>query len=155
MPNDTFEVRDRRPVGYLKVYNDLFDKFGPTLGPYGLAAYMALCRHASNETSECFPSYNTIARETGMSRRKVIYAIQQMEKLKIIEVERNQHTSNVFVLLDTSALHAPLPGAPHALPSAQDAPKQSPIKKITHRRSNKKEEGKKNYRPDEYADIII
>jgi hypothetical protein len=151
---NTFVVRDRRP-GYLKVYNDLFDKFGPTLGPYGLAAYMALCHHADNETSECYPSYNTIARETGMSRRKVIYEIQKMEKLKIIEVERNQHTSNVFALLDTSALHAPLPDAQDAPPSAGDAPKQSPIKKGIHRHSNKKEGGAKNYRPDEYSDIIL
>jgi hypothetical protein len=134
---DTFVVRDRRP-GYLKVYNDLFDKFGPTLGPYGLAAYMALCRHADNETSECFPSYGTIARETGMSRRKAIYEIQKMEQLGVLGVERNHHTSNVFVLLDTSALHAPLSGASPAPSDAQPAPKQSPTKKNTHHRSSKK-----------------
>lgn len=155
MPSqDTFVVRDRRP-GYLKVYNDLFDKFGPTLGPYGLAAYMALCRHADNESSECFPSYGTVARETGMSRRKAIYEIQKMEQLGIIAVERNHHTSNVFILLDTSALHAPLTSAPHAPPSAQRAPKQSPIKKNTRHSSNKVDEGKRNYRPDEYADVIL
>lgn len=151
---DTFVVRDRRP-GYLKVYNDLFDRFGPALGPYGLAAYMALCRHADNETSECFPSYGTIARETGMSRRKAIYEVQRMEQLGIIEVERNHHTSNVFILLDTSAQPAPLPSAPHAPPSAQPAPKQSPTKKNTRHSSNKKVSEKKNYRPDEYADIIL
>lgn len=144
MSKDTFIVRDRRP-GYLKVYNDLFDKFGPTLGPYGLAAYMALCRHADNETSECFPSYATIARETGMSRRKAIYEIQKMEQLGIIEVERNHHTSNVFVLLDTSALHAPLPSASHAPADAQPAPEQSPINKYTHHRSNKRNNRKRDY----------
>lgn len=151
---DSFVVRDRRP-GYLKVYNDLFDRFGPTLGPYGLAAYMALCRHADNETSECFPSYGTIARETGMSRRKAIYEVQRMEQLGIIEVERNHHTSNVFILLDTSAQPAPLPGAPHAPPSAQPAPKQSPTKKNTRRNSNKKVKEGNPYSPDEYADIIL
>lgn len=153
MPQDSFVVRDRRP-GYLRVYNDLFDRFGPTLGPYGLATYMALCRHADNETSECFPSYGTIARETGMSRRKAIYEIQRMEQLGIIAVERNHHTSNVFILLDTSAQPAPLPSAHNAPPSAQPAPKQSPVKKITHRSSNKKEESK-NYRPSEFMDVII
>jgi hypothetical protein len=73
-----------------------------------------------------------------MSRRKAIYEVQRMEKLGIIEVERNHHTSNVFILMDTSAQPAPLPGAPHAPPSAQPAPEQSPIKKNTHHRSNKR-----------------
>lgn len=151
--NDSFVVRDRRP-GFLRVYNDLYDKFGSTLGPYGLAVYVALCRYADEE-SECFPSYGTIASGTGMSRRKVIYEIKRMELLGLIDVQRNQHTSNVFVLLDTSALHAPLPGAPHAPPSAHHAPKQDPIKKITHRGNNKKVKSSKNYRPDEYADVIL
>ena len=103
--NDTFVVRDRRP-GFLRVDNDLYDRFGAQLGPYGLAVYMALCRYV-NQDSECWPSYNTIAAGTGMSRRKVIYEIQKMEGLNIIAVERNRHTSNVFILLDTSAQHAP------------------------------------------------
>lgn len=150
--NDTFVVRDRRP-GFLRVYNDLYDKFGSTLGPYGLAVYVALCRYADQE-SECFPSYGTIAKGTGMSRRKVIYEIKRMEDLQLVDVQRNQHTSNVFTLLDTSALCAPLPGAQHAPPSAQRAPKQDPVKKITHRGSNKKEVVK-NYRPAEYADVIL
>lgn len=148
--NDNFIVRDRRP-GYLRVYNDLYDRFGAQLGPYGLAVYVALCRYA-NQDSECWPSYNTIAKGTGMSRRKVIYEVQKMERLQIIAIERSHHTSNVFVLLDTSAHHAPLPGVQDALPHAPHAPKQSPLKKNTHQGKNKE---KKNYRPDEYADIIL
>ncbi len=58
-----------------------------------------------------------------MSRRKVIYEIKRMEKLQLIEVQRNQHIFNVFALLDISALHALLIGAQHAPFSAQHAPK--------------------------------
>ena len=68
--SDSFVVRDRRP-GYLRVDNDLYDRFGSQLGPYGLAVYMALCRYV-NQDSECWPSYATIAKGTGMSKRKVI-----------------------------------------------------------------------------------
>lgn len=109
MPQDngTFIIRDRRP-GFLRVYNDLYDTYGAQLGPYGLAVYVALCRYA-NQDSEAWPSYSTIARGTGMSRRKVIYEIQRMEALHIIAIERNQNTSNIFILLDTSAQHAPPP----------------------------------------------
>lgn len=148
--SDTFIVRDRRP-GYLRVYNDLYDRFGAQLGPYGLAVYVALCRYA-NQDSECWPSYNTIAKGTGMSRRKVIYEVQKMEQLGIIAIERNHHTSNVFILLDTSASCAPLPGAHDAPPHARHAPKQDTVKKNTRNSKNKE---KKNYRPDEYADIIL
>ena len=151
--NDTFVIRDRRP-GYLRVYNDLYDRFGAQMGPYGLAVYVALCRYA-NQDSECWPSYNTIAKGTGMSRRKVIYEIKRMEELHIIAIERNQHSSNVFVLLDTSAQHAPPPVHDMHPPSAQHAPKQSSNNKVTHRSSNKVKEGRKNYRPDDLRDIIL
>jgi hypothetical protein len=153
MPNDTIIVRDRRP-GYLRVYNDLYDRFGSTLGPYGLAVYVALCRYADQD-SECYPSYNTIAKGTGMSRKQAIREVAKMEKLGLIEVERNQHTSNVFVLLDTRDTQSPLPGTTSPSPRDTQSPKQDLIKKNTRRGSDKKEGSKKNYRPDEYADIII
>jgi hypothetical protein len=153
MPNDTIIIRDRRP-GYLRVYNDLYDRFGATLGPYGLAVYMALCRYA-NQDSECWPSYGTIARGTGMSKRQVMREVAKMEELGVIAVERSNHTANVFVLLDTSDTQSPL-GVTHSHPpSDTQSPKQDLIKKITHRGSNKKEGSAKNYRPDEYSDIIL
>jgi len=153
MPSDTFVVRDRRP-GFLRVDNDLYDRFGPQLGPYGLAVYMALCRYV-NQDSECWPSYSTIAKGTGMSKRQVIREVAKLEQLKIIAVERNQHTSNVFILLDTSDTQSLL-GVTHShSPSDTQSPKQSPINKISHRGMNKKDAGTKNYRPAEYADIIV
>ena len=147
--NDTLVIRDRRP-GYLKVYNDLYDNYGAELGPYGHAVYVALCRYA-NQDSECWPSFATIARGTGMSRRKVIYEVQKLERLGIIAIERAERKPSTFILLDTSAPRAP--GLVHAVhhPSAQHAPKQSLINKSTSKGNN----SKKNYRPDEYADIIL
>jgi len=152
--SDTFVVRDRRP-GFLRVYNDLYDNYGAQLGPYGLAVYVALCRYA-NQDSECWPSFATIAKGTGMSRRKVIYEIQKLERLGIIAVERILRKPSTFILLDTSAPHAL--GVVHHMHqgSAQDAPEQSPINKIAHRGSNKtKNNNNKSYRPPEYAHIIL
>ena len=105
--NDKFEVRDRRP-GFLRVDNTLYDRYGAELGPYGLAVYMALCRY-TNQDSECWPSYGKIAKGTGMSRRQVIREVAKMEHLQIIAIERNHHTSNVFILLDTSDTQSPPP----------------------------------------------
>lgn len=150
--SDSFVVRDRRP-GYLRVDNALYDRYGAVLGPYGLAVYLALCRYV-NQDSECWPSFATIAKGTGMSRRKVIYEIQRLEHLGIIAVERLLRKPSTFILLDTSAQHAPpLVHSMHH-PSAQHAPEQSLINNIPHR-NKKKGDSKKNYRPDEYSDIIL
>jgi hypothetical protein len=147
---DNFVVRDNRGPRYLKIYNDLYDRYGAQLGPYGLAVYVALCRYIDVDSSECNPSFATIAKGTGMSRRKVIYEIQKMERLRIIAVERTAYKCNVFILLDTSAPHAPLTSAPYAPPSAGRAPKQESSTKHIHRNGNKK---KKSYHPEDYEDL--
>ena len=164
MSTDTFEVRDRRS-GFLRVDNDLYDRFGAQLGPYGLAVYMALCRYA-NRSDECWPAYATIARGTGISRRKVIYEIAKLERLGVIEIQRNRDKSNLFVLLDTTAVSAPEGvhdmhhgGAQHALPpvhdmhpsSARRAPKQSGRKKDPSTLN----QDRRNYIPEVYRDIIL
>ena len=150
--SDNFVVRDRRP-GYLRVYNDLYDRFGAQLGPYGLAVYMALCRYA-NQDSECWPSYGTIAKGTGMSRRQAMREVAKLEALHIIEVQREERKPCIFILLDTSDTQSPALVTHSHQPSDTQSPKQSPVNKITHRGMNKKD-GSKNYRPDEYADVIL
>jgi len=149
MSAGSFQIRDARP-GFLRVDNDLYDRYGAELGPYGLAVYMALCRYA-NVASECWPSYATIAQGTGMSRRKVIYEIRKLEDLGVIEVQRNRDTSNVFVLLDTGAQRAPQ-GVHGVHPSsARRAPKQSSMKKgFTPDKGN----NRLRYIPEKYADVI-
>ena len=153
--SDTFAVRDKRP-GYLRVYNDLYDKFGSTLGPYVLAFYVELCRYA-NQDSECWPSYNTIARGTGMSRRQVIREVAKMEQLQVIAVERNPFSSNVFLLLDTSDSQSPLTGDSQSPLSDSQSPKQDLVNKLRDIRkdNNKKKDRKSMYAPAEYADIIL
>lgn len=150
--NDSFVVRDRRP-GYLRVYNDLYDNYGAQLGPYGLAVYVALCRYA-NQDSECWPSYSTIARGTGMSRRQAMREVAKLERLRIIQVEREERKPCIFILLDTSDSQSP-PLVTHSHhPSDSQSPKQSLINKIPTGNRNKKD-ARKNYRPAEYADIIL
>ena len=62
----------------------------------------AICLHHHDKTGECFPSYDTIAEETGFQRRKVIYAVSELESngLLIRQTRRaNGHQgSNHFVL---------------------------------------------------------
>lgn|SRR5678816_2928345 len=130
-----FIVRDRR-LGYLRVYNDLYDRFGARLGPYGIAVYVALCRYA-NQDSECWPSYNTIAKGTGMSKRQVMREVIKLEALKIIAMERSGHAANVFVLLDTSDTQSPGGSDTQSPPSDSQSPKQDLINKYMQQNGNK------------------
>ena len=150
MADTNFVVRDARP-GFLRVDNDLYDRFGAQLGPYGLAVYMALCRYA-NRDSECWPSYATIAQGTGMSWRKVASTVAQLEDLGVIAIERNAGTSSTFVLLDTNAPRAYPPMHHVHTTHAQRASKQSLKNKRSTLGGNKMRTG---YIPEAYRDIII
>ena len=108
-----FIVRDRRRKGFFTIDNELLDRYGDELGPYGLAVYMALARFANQEGS-CWPSLATIARKTGMSRPQVIREIAKLKALALIAVEhqigkKGEHTSNLYILLDMTTL-APIEG---------------------------------------------
>jgi hypothetical protein len=115
-----FTVRDQRRKGFFTIDNELLDRYGPQLGAYGLAVYMALARFA-NQESTCWPSLATIARRTGMSRRQVIREIDKLQALGLIAVElqfntkTGEHKANRYILLDMS------PSNSQALPSDQQS----------------------------------
>ena len=70
--------------GWFWLDNQLFDRFGPQLGAYGLAVYAALARCA-NRDRECHPSYQHIADAIGCSRRQVIREMARLENLGLVE----------------------------------------------------------------------
>ena len=90
-----------------------------------------------------------------MSRRQVIREIAKLESLGIIAVERVLRKPSTFILLDTSDTQSPALVTHSHQPSDTQSPEQSPINKIAHRGMNKKDSVKKNYRPDEYSDVIL
>jgi hypothetical protein len=45
-----FTVQDRRRKGFFTVDNELYDRFGSKLGPYGLAVYIGLVVDPQNWT---------------------------------------------------------------------------------------------------------
>ena len=55
-----------------------------TIAPSMLSVYTMLCKHANNDTQECFPSHRLLAHESGMSRRTVIRALRQLKKCNVI-----------------------------------------------------------------------
>ena len=101
------EITSRRKHPFYIVDNAFLDFYGPEIGPYGIAVYNALCRYARFDQGEgmCYPSMASIAKRTGMSRRKVISTMKQLVDLGFVEVDRRyslegDRTSNLHILLN-------------------------------------------------------
>lgn len=126
-----FEVRDHRNPGWLWADRDIIKKDGATLGPYGIAVYVALCSFAGMDQT-AWPSLSTLAKTIGCSRRKVVEVVHTLEEMGWIRVENRTHEngdpdSNVYHLLgsphkrqDQGVVHpmhqGSAPGAPEVKP---------------------------------------
>lgn len=108
----TDTISDARTFPFFQVENALIDKFGAVLGPYGIAVYVCIVRHFNQKVGAAWPSMATIASETGMSRRRVITAVKQLEKLGLLRVEPRYHesggkTSHHYMLVNVEPLTPP------------------------------------------------
>ncbi len=65
--------------------------------------YMALKRHENSKTKKCFPSYETMARETGLSKTTVINHIKLLEKYELI-TKKLKCRKNYYTLMDFEEL---------------------------------------------------
>jgi len=71
------------------------------IGVYCYAVYSAIKMHLNQATGNCFPSYATIARITGMNRATVIACVKKLKALKLLSPrwrfrEDGSHTSNQY-----------------------------------------------------------
>jgi hypothetical protein len=71
------------------------------IGVYCYAVYSAIKMHANQATGDCFPSYATIARITGVHRSTVIECVKKLRGLKLISPqwrfkEDGSHASNQY-----------------------------------------------------------
>lgn len=125
--------------GFYLVDNRIIEEYGKEIGVYGIAVYNVIAKFANADGEGAFPSYQTIADSLGVSRRKVIDAMSQLVELGLIEKEarldeKGDPTSNVYSLVSGGG------SAPHALPSAQNAPQ------VVHRMH----QGSAPHAPDQY-----
>lgn len=121
------------PCGFTQIPNHIIRS--KTLKPSQKIVLMVLCSYANNENL-AFPSYQTIADDSGISRRKAIENIGELEKLGCIrKIEqksaKGDHTANDYVVLIGGADSAPPgensapPGSEYpAPPGAESAPNQ-------------------------------
>ena len=98
------------------------------LSVYDKAVYSILCSYANSTDRSCFPSYQTISKKAGCSRRKVIAVIANLERLGLVEKQEQfnaigDNTSNLYVVKPMpGAGGSPLSDAQKSLPSACHSP---------------------------------
>lgn len=100
-----FNVRDRRKKGWFYLDNEYLNGYAKTFGAVGTAIYVSLCRHADNETQECFPSMELISEELNISRNTVAKYIKMFTDYHLIATERTKNNNgtwknNTYFLLD-------------------------------------------------------
>jgi hypothetical protein len=107
--SDEFFPRDNRQPRHFWADNEVFDIYGPKLGAHGFAVYMALAKHAMNNSGECRTSMSKIATQLGMSKGGVFNAlaiILQLGLAQKIDAGDNRHCA-AYVLADVKALVDP------------------------------------------------
>ena len=128
-------MKDTYKIPFTKITNEIIQSEEPSI--YQKMMYIVLCSHA-NESSTCFPSYETLARKVGCSRNKAISIIRELEEKGFIKIGRaktpkGNHKSNSYeIVVDNcsdseqdapgSECHALGGSASHVLGSAPDAP---------------------------------
>jgi len=127
MPAEThFQIRDQRGSNRFFIDNAFFrGGYAARVGPYGIAIYNALVFHAHYQSQDCYPSYRSLAQETGMSKRQAQRKIAELIELRVIlssprSRQDGSQTSNIYTL---TAKEAWLPIDAHqTLPDDSQSP---------------------------------
>lgn len=76
--------------GFVRIGNEFVDEWMADLPPRAVLVYMALARFADRD-GVCYPSYSTVARLAGVSRRSVMRNIAILTARGLIAVTRGGH----------------------------------------------------------------
>lgn len=87
-----------------------------------LLVAIMIANHAHSDGSGAFPSLATLAAETRLSRREVVYCIHRLEAMGELEVTREREKPNSYRLTMSSATIAPGSETTAPPPSATIAP---------------------------------
>ena len=102
-------VNTSRTRPHTRIDNVIIDYYIPLIKPQGFAVYAALTRHFNHRTGLCNPSYNTLARETGMNRKTVIEYVKRLKDYGLIKIEavwdgKGDRSSNHYRIINPSTL---------------------------------------------------
>ena len=88
-------------VPHIRIDNSIIDEYLPKIGPYGYTIYSVIKRYFNQKTGDCYPSYKTIAKKSGIDRSTVIRYVKKLKDFKLIDPEwrfkeDGSHTSNQY-----------------------------------------------------------
>lgn len=138
MSQDKIKVRDRRGDNRYFIDNVFLKRWGAKLGPHCIAVYNALVMYSNADDQTSYPSFQTIADLTGMSRRQAVREIEKLKANNIIQAKRRKEVhpetgkpyflTDIFTLLhpdewkgsdDNQCIHEP--SATQSLPLGTDS----------------------------------
>lgn len=134
-----FKGRDKRKKGWFWMDNEYLNGYAKLFGAVGTAIYLSLCRHANNDTQQCFPAEETIAEELNIVARTVRTYIKFFEKSNLISVSREwdnatkRRKNNVYTLLDKEEWKKPEEIIAYGLPMGNKQRKPEAIDDINQR----------------------
>src|SRR3989338_9058483 len=100
MGNEKIEIRDLRDGKFLWIDKAALKLISESTGTMGVAVYSWLCYYANFKAQNCFPSVTTLANHCGVSRRTIMRAIKELEKLHAVSIERKKGKANIYKLLN-------------------------------------------------------
>jgi Helix-turn-helix domain len=88
-------------IPHIRIENSIIDDYLPLIGPFGYTIYSVIKRHLNQKNGDCYPSYKTIARKSGIDRGTVIRYVKKLTALNLISPllrfkEDGSHTSNQY-----------------------------------------------------------
>lgn len=90
---------DKRKLGFFIIENDIFDSgVAARIGTGAFSVYSYLIRRAGNDL-DCYPSIETICKDTGISKPTAIKSINRLIKEGLIERDHSQ-TVNHYIISD-------------------------------------------------------
>jgi hypothetical protein len=81
---------------FLWMDNRIIDEYLPKIGARAFAVYGVLCRHANQQDQASWPSQDTIAEKTRMSRSSVQRATLKLKKHGLVKITRSKMKHGEF-----------------------------------------------------------
>jgi predicted transcriptional regulator len=101
MTQARISIKDDRKKRWFWIDNQVFNGHAAKMKPSGIAVYCVLLRHTDNVTAQTWPSIRTIADELGLSTTTVNEALNRLEDLQLIQVERpGAPKGNIYTVLE-------------------------------------------------------
>ena len=96
------KVLDRRNAPFAWVTKAIL--MDETMKAADKSVYAVLCMYANNDTSDCYPSRETLIKKAGVSDKTLRNSIENLQDRGYIDVEKRYNSrgraSNLYILLD-------------------------------------------------------